>query len=60
MKIVSDLFAYLKGKKSYITAGLIAAFTFAKVMGWITEVEFQAIMGFLGAVGLYALRSAIT
>jgi len=50
----------LEGKKTFLVAGLVAAFTFAKMVGWITVGEFEAIMGFMGALGLYTLRDAIS
>jgi len=50
----------LEGKKTYIVAGLVAIVTFSKIVGWLTETEFQAIIGFLGAVGLYTVRDAIS
>ena len=50
---------FLDGKKTYLTAGMIAGCTFAKIVGWITEDQYQTILGLLGAFGLYALRDGI-
>ena len=49
----------LEGKKAYIVSGVIALATFAKLVGWISEAEFQTLLGFLGALGLYTIKSAI-
>lgn len=50
----------ISGYKTYIVAGIIAAVTFGKIVGWIDEGAFQAIMGILAALGLYTVRSAIS
>lgn len=59
MKLLKQSLSELNGRKTYIVAGVIAGATFAKIIGWITEEEYQAFVGFLGAIGLYTLRSAV-
>lgn len=56
---LKKLYEELEGKRTYLVAGIIAGATFAKLIGWITEEEYQAFVGFLGAIGLYTLRSAV-
>jgi methyl coenzyme M reductase alpha subunit len=51
--------AYLSGWKTYICAGVIAIATFAYAMKWIDLVTYNTILGFFGAGGLAALRSAV-
>lgn len=49
----------MNGNKTYIVAGVAALATAAKYLGYIDEVTYQAIIGFLGAAGLATMRSAI-
>ena len=56
---MKKLFELLNGNKTYIVAGLVALGTFARAVNWITEEQFQAIVGFLSAIGLYTIRSAV-
>jgi len=48
---------WLRGKKSYITALLIALASFAVGMDWLTQTQYQVILGLLGSMGLAALKS---
>jgi hypothetical protein len=50
---------FLEGKKTYITAGLLAVASFVYAMGWIDEKTLVAIDSFLGAFGLGFLRAGI-
>ena len=50
----------LKGNKTYILAGLAAAATAAKFLGFIDEGTWQTIMGFLGAGAVATTRAAIS
>jgi hypothetical protein len=50
----------LSGKKSYFVAGLMSLAVFAKIMGWIDEEVYQAILGFLSALGLGALGAGVS
>ena len=56
---LKKLYEELEGKKTYLVAAVIAGATFAKLVGWITEEEYQGFVGFLGAIGLYTIRSAV-
>jgi hypothetical protein len=49
----------LEGKKTYITAVVIALASFALAMGWLSREQYQVIIGLLGSLGLAALRSGV-
>lgn len=49
----------LTGKKTYISAALLALATFTRTMGWIDQSQFDMIMGLAGAMGLAALRAGV-
>jgi len=49
----------LDGKKTYITAVVVALASFALAMGWLSKEQYQVILGLLGSLGLAALRSGI-
>jgi hypothetical protein len=49
----------LEGKKTYITAAVLAIASFALAMGWLTNEQYQIIIGLLGSLGLAALRSGV-
>ena len=49
----------IDGKKTYIVAGVVAALTFAKMVGWITGSELESLLGIFGAMGLITLRDAV-
>lgn len=50
----------LKGKKTYITAVVMALASFAMAMDWLTQAQYQVVIGLLGSLGLAALRSGVT
>lgn len=50
---------WLKGRKTYITAFLIALVTFVYYIGWIDEKLYLTLIGLLGGGGFAALRDAI-
>jgi hypothetical protein len=50
---------WLMGKKTYFVALGIALDVFAHQMSWCSDNTFQAILGFLGAGGVAAMRSAV-
>jgi hypothetical protein len=52
--------AMLDGKKTYITAAVMALASFAVGMDWLTQGQYQVILGLLGALGLSALRSGVS
>jgi|GEM_PF-1635898 len=49
----------LDGKKTYITAVVAAMASFALAMGWLSQEQYQVILGLLGSLGLAALRSGV-
>jgi hypothetical protein len=49
----------LEGKKTYITAMVLALASFALAMGWLSKDQYQVILGLLGSLGLAALRSGV-
>ncbi len=49
----------LAGKKTYISAGLLALATFARTAGWLDEPTYSALQGLLAALGLAALRAGV-
>jgi len=49
----------LDGKKTYITAAVVALASFAMAMGWLSKEQYQVILGLLGSLGLAALRSGV-
>jgi hypothetical protein len=50
----------LDGKKTYITAAVLALASFALAMGWLDREQYEIIAGLLGSLGLAALRSGVT
>ena len=51
---------FLKGKKSYIVGFLLAALALARAMNYINDQVYQAILALLAALGISAIRAAIT
>jgi hypothetical protein len=49
----------LEGKKTYITAAVAALASFAVAMGWLSQEQYQVVLGLLGSLGLAALRSGV-
>ena len=49
----------LDGKKTYITAVAAALASFARAMGWLSQEQYQVVLGLLGSLGLAALRSGV-
>ena len=49
----------LDGKKTYITAVAAALASFALAMGWLSQEQYQVVLGLLGSLGLAALRSGV-
>ena len=50
----------LEGKKTYITALGAALASFALAMGWLSQEQYQVVLGLLASLGLAALRAGIT
>lgn len=51
---------WLNGKKTYISAAILGLATFALSVNWITQEQYNTIMGIAAAVGLAALRAGVT
>jgi len=49
----------MSGKKTYIVAGLIGVVTAVRYLGIIDDEIYKAVMAFLGAGGLAALRAGV-
>lgn len=49
----------LTGKKTYITAAVMALGAFARGMGWLEPDQFELLMGLAGSLGLAALRAGV-
>jgi hypothetical protein len=49
----------LAGKKTYITAALLALASFAQAMGWLSKEQYEIVLGLLGSLGLAALRAGV-
>jgi hypothetical protein len=50
----------LTGKRTYIVAVVMAMASFAVGMDWLTQTQYQVILGLLGSLGLSALRSGVS
>ena len=50
----------LTGKKTYLMALIMALGAFARGLGWLTQDQFELLMGFAGSMGLAALRAGIS
>ncbi len=49
----------LTGKKTYITAAIMALATFARTMGWVDANQYEVIVGLAASLGLAALRAGM-
>jgi hypothetical protein len=49
----------LDGKKTYITAAVAALASFALAMGWLSQGQYEVVLGLLGSLGLAALRAGV-
>jgi hypothetical protein len=49
----------LEGKKTYITALVLALATFARAVGWLSQEQYEIVMGLTGSLGLAALRAGV-
>ena len=49
----------LDGKKTYITAAVAALASFALAMDWLSQEQYQVVLGLLGSLGLAALRAGV-
>ena len=49
----------LEGKKTYITAVAAALASFALAMGWLSQAQYEVVLGLLASLGLAALRAGV-
>jgi len=49
----------LEGKKTYIVALILGLATFIRAMNWITQEQYEVILGVASASGLAALRAGV-
>lgn len=57
---MAKIIEFLKGKKTYICAAVIAVATFAQQVGWIDQATLTKVIEFVGAAALSFLRMAVT
>jgi hypothetical protein len=50
---------FIRGKRTYIVAGIMAVVSGLKIFGVIDPVTYEGIMGVLGALGFGALRAGV-
>lgn len=50
---------FIRGKKTYIVAGIMAVVSGLKIFGVIDQVIYEGIMGLLAALGFGALRAGV-
>lgn len=50
----------LEGKKTYISALVLALATLARALGWVTQEQYEVILGLASSMGLAALRAGVT
>ncbi len=50
----------LDGKKTYISALVLALATLVRALDWVTQEQYELILGLTGSAGLAALRAGVT
>ncbi len=50
----------LDGKKTYISAVFLALATLVRALDWVTQEQYELILGLTGSAGLAALRAGVT
>jgi hypothetical protein len=50
---------FIRGKKTYIVAGIMAVVSGLKMFGVVDQVTYEGIMGLLAALGFGALRAGV-
>ena len=59
MGLFNDVAGVLKGRKTYLVAGLLALGVFAVNVGWINQGTYDTLFGLLVASGLASLRAGV-
>jgi hypothetical protein len=49
----------LEGKKTYISALVLALATLVRALGWVSQEQYDLILGLAGSLGLAALRAGV-
>jgi hypothetical protein len=49
----------LDGKKTYISALVLALATLIRALGWVDQQQYELILGLTGSAGLAALRAGV-
>ena len=49
----------LEGKKTYIAALILGLAAFIRAMNWISQEQYEIILGLAGSMGLAALRAGV-
>jgi hypothetical protein len=50
----------LDGKKTYISALILALATLVRSLDWVTQEQYELLLGLTGSAGLAALRAGVT
>lgn len=50
----------LDGKKTYISALVLALATLVRALDWVNQEQYELILGLTGSAGLAALRAGVT
>ena len=49
----------LEGKKTYISAAILGLATLVRALGWVSQEQYEIILGLASAPGLAALRAGV-
>lgn len=49
----------LEGKKTYISAAILGLAALVRALGWVSQEQYQLILGLAGSLGLAALRAGV-
>lgn len=50
----------LAGKKTYISALVLGLAAFVRALGWVSQEQYEIILGLVSSLGLAALRSGVS
>ena len=49
----------LEGKKTYISAAVLGLAALVRALGWVSQEQYELILGLAGSLGLAALRAGV-
>jgi hypothetical protein len=49
----------LEGKKTYISALILGLAAVVRALGWVTQEQYEVLLGLVSSLGLAALRSGV-